>query len=399
MWKSPWGWSEGAWICGGLMVSGMMLQLTAGSVDWQQMAMPVNVIVLSVYIISLLVLYALRRRIYFVRWAMSRHAAVSSLISVVLITLVMGLIRQAPDSMLADVHHPLDLIGLNRMLSFWPFVLLYIWMTTILGLVSIRQIHEFRLRNLPVVLNHLGLFIALTCATLGNADMRRMKMNTTVGTAEWRATGTDGTLHELPLAIELHDFTLDEYPPKLMLISNATGDMLTAEMEELRIDTLEVIDMAARVGDADSLRYIEWHSIGATTTMRIRAVKPDGTAVEGWVSCGSFIFPYQALRIDSMSSIVMPVREPRRFASDVTIYTESGKRIHTVIEVNKPASVEGWKIYQLGYDETKGRWSDASVFELVADPWLPFVYAGIAMMMLGAVCMFVAGSRIGKDNY
>ena len=30
-------------------------------------------------------------------------------------------------------------------------------------------------------------------------------------------------LIELPLAIELKDFTIDEYPPKLMLIDNETG--------------------------------------------------------------------------------------------------------------------------------------------------------------------------------
>ena len=28
-------------------------------------------------------------------------------------------------------------------------------------------------------------------------------------------------------------------------------------------------------------------------------------------------------------------------------------------------------------------------FELVRDPWLPAVYAGIIMMVLGAVCLFV----------
>lgn len=32
-----------------------------------------------------------------------------------------------------------------------------------------------------------------------------------------------GQLTELPLATELKDFTIDEYPPKLMLIDNETG--------------------------------------------------------------------------------------------------------------------------------------------------------------------------------
>ena len=69
--------------------------------------------------------------------------------------------------------------------------------------------------------------------------------------------------------------------------------------------------------------------------------------------------------------------------------TESGKRQQAVIEVNKPLSIEGWKIYQLSYDETKGKWSDTSVFELVRDPWLYAVYFGLILMVIGAVCMFV----------
>lgn len=47
-----------------------------------------------------------------------------------------------------------------------------------------------------------------------------------MGNAEWRATDDKGQLTELPLAIELKDFTIDEYPPKLMLIDNETGRAL-----------------------------------------------------------------------------------------------------------------------------------------------------------------------------
>lgn len=51
------------------------------------------------------------------------------------------------------------------------------------------------------------------------------------------------------------------------------------------------------------------------------------------------------------------------------------------------------KIYQLSYDTSMGRWSETSVLELVRDPWLPFVYVGLGMMMLGAVFMFLSLQR------
>jgi hypothetical protein len=44
-----------------------------------------------------------------------------------------------------------------------------------------------------------------------------------------------------------------------------------------------------------------------------------------------------------------------------------------------------------------GKWSRTSTFELVRDPWLPVVYTGITMMLLGAVYLF-AFAKIGKKN-
>jgi hypothetical protein len=77
--------------------------------------------------------------------------------------------------------------------------------------------------------------------------------------------------------------------------------------------------------------------------------------------------------------------------------TQAGDVVEDTIEVNRPLKISGWNIYQLSYDETKGRWSDVSVFELVRDPWLPAVYAGIIMMVLGAVCLFVNAPK-GKEE-
>ena len=36
-------------------------------------------------------------------------------------------------------------------------------------------------RDIPFLLNHLGLFLAMTTATLGNADMQLLKMITVKG--------------------------------------------------------------------------------------------------------------------------------------------------------------------------------------------------------------------------
>lgn len=408
MWKKPWKLSEGVFICIGLIIIGLVLQFTIGYIKWESFAKPINIIILAVYLLALCLLYIFRKKIYFVQWAMTYTAAIPSLVFIVGITIILGVTRQVS----ADVA-PTDFVGLSKMLSFWPFVLLYWWMATILGLVSIRYIHLFKWKKIPFICNHLGMFIAIVCGTLGSADMQRLTMNTKIGETEWRAIDKSGKIHELPLAIELKEFTIDEYPPKLMVISNATGKTLpSGKPEHLLLDEnisegnvanwniqiLDKIEFAASTATKDTVKYVEWPNVGATYAAHIRAISSNKNIIrEGWVSCGSFMFPYQALKLDSLCSVVMPDREPKRFLSNVEIYTQSGKKINSNIEVNKPADVEGWKIYQLSYDEVKGAWSDVSVFELVSDPWLPWVYVGIIMMIVGAVFMFVLSNRVKEE--
>ena len=52
MWSKPWSYKEGLVIGAGLLVIGLLLQMTVGAIHWDLFACPVNVIVLVV--ISLL---------------------------------------------------------------------------------------------------------------------------------------------------------------------------------------------------------------------------------------------------------------------------------------------------------------------------------------------------------
>ncbi|WP_073342973.1 cytochrome c biogenesis protein ResB [Bacteroides congonensis] len=412
MWSKPWSYKEGLTIGAGLLVIGMLLQMTVGAINWDLFACPVNVIVLVVYIIALIAMHLLRKRVYLFGWLSHYSAAVSALLWVVGMTVIMGLVRQVPSGHASNAST--DLLGFSQMISSWPFVLLYFWMVTALGLTILRASFPFKLSRLSFLLNHIGLFVALIAATLGNADMQRLKMTTRMGNAEWRATDDKGQLVELPLAIELKDFTIDEYPPKLMLIDNETGRTLPEKspvhilleegvsdgnLQDWQLTIGQSIPMAASVATEDTLKFTEFHSMGATYAVYLKAVNQKSQQMkEGWVSCGSFLFPYKAIRLDSLTSLVMPEREPQRFASEVKIYTQEGTITEGTIEVNRPMEVEGWKIYQLSYDETKGRWSDVSVFELVRDPWLPIVYAGIIMMMAGAICLFVNAQKRKEED-
>lgn len=412
MWNKPWRYAEGCTIGAGLLITGFVLQLTTGKVDAALFRYPVNLLAGGAYLVLILVLHLLIRKSAGLRWFSGLEASITSLCFWLVLVVLMGLTPQVAPTELPS-GGLIDRLGFNRMTTSWPFMLLFLYMLTILGLATLRRLSRFRLKDLPFALNHAGLFITLWAAILGNGDLRRLRMPVTEGAAEWRATDDTGALVELPLAIELKSFTIDEYPPKLMVIDNTTGKALPAGqpanllVEEAPLSgylldwTLEVTDfipMAACIADKDTVNFVGFQTEGATSALYVKALnRKDGSRREGWVSCGNYMFPYVTLPLDDAAVLVMPEREPKRFASEVTVYTQDKQKKDALIEVNKPFSVAGWKIYQLSYDETMGKWSETSIFELVRDPWLPVVYTGIILMLAGAVCLFIYAPK-RKEN-
>ena len=296
MWSKSQGMTRGALICCGLVVAGLLLQMVVGPVHWDMMAWPVNIIMLSVLLLFTVIEHSVRRQVYFFRWMATLQAGIPALVACVMMTMLMGVTRQVPAG-----HVPTDPIGITDMLSFWPFVLVYVWLTLLIGMVCMTRLSHPTWRSIPFLLNHFGLFLALIAGTLGNADLQRLRLIAQEGKTEWRAIDAQHRVYELPIKIELHDFSIEEHP---------------------------------------TLSYM----------------------------------------------------------SDVTVYTKSGMAVRDTIRVNKPLSVSGWKIYQYSYDEAKGGMSDISVFELVRDPWLPYVYLGIFMMLAGAVWLFLQPSKFRHSH-
>jgi len=284
MWVKPWNMKEGFLIGGGLLVTGLLLQGVLGPVEWRLLAWPVNLILLGLMAVVVGVLYALRRMVYAFEWMMHSSAAVPCLSYAAALTILMGLLPQVKGT---------DVPWLSQMLRFWPFVLIWTWMMLISALAALNHLLRWKVKEIPFLLNHLGVVIAIVAATLGNADIQKLQLTAFTGETEWRAVDDAGMVHEPGLAIELHKFTLEEYD--------------------------------------------------------------DGT--------------------------------PKRFASDISVYTENGKNVRGTVEVNKPLNVNGWKIYQYGYDVRYGAESPYSVFQLVRDPWIFWVYLGIFMMIAGALCL------------
>ncbi len=403
MWKYPWRYREGFAIVAGLFVTGILLQFTVGNIGYDFLKFPVNIISGLFFIVLIVVLYILSIRKKTLQWFSGMEASITAIAAFLFVVVLMGFTRQL--TTMPSNPDLIDRLGFSQMLSAWPFVFLFLYLVLVLGLVTLRRITHFNLKNdIPFVLNHLGLLVALLAGVLGSADMQRLKMIVKPETPEWRATDKNGNVVELDIAVELRAFNIDEYPPKLLIIDNSSGKTLpeknphellvekenqTGKLLDWEVEVTKLFESSAPVLGIDTVKYTEYHSMGAVTAVYAKAKNhKTGELTEGWISHSTFVFPYKALVLNKNFSIVMPPREPRKFSSDVVVFTKSGKTVHTAIEVNKPLKIEGWKIYQYSYDENKGKWSEISLLELVKDPWLWLVYAGIFMMMAGAVCLF-----------
>ena len=167
MWTKPWNMKEGFLIGGGLIIAGLALELSVGPIIWEAFAWPANGMVLAGFLLMIAMMFLLRKKVYAFQFVGTYQAAIPAMVYAVVLTIIMGLIRQKVGG-----------TWLNDMLSFWPFVLIYVYITAILGVIILRRVTHLSSwkRDLPFLLNHLGLFIALTTATLGNADMQRVKM-------------------------------------------------------------------------------------------------------------------------------------------------------------------------------------------------------------------------------
>ena len=161
MWNKPWKYREGFAISIGLLITGALLQVSIGPMEWLVFMWPANIIALAVLIIMLGLFYAFRPKVYLFRFMTQVEAAVPALAIASILTVVMGLTRQV-----AEGHPAIDPIGLTRMLSFWPFVLIYFLERNYSSRSRNTSAVHFQKRFIPSLISHLGLFIFITCGTL-----------------------------------------------------------------------------------------------------------------------------------------------------------------------------------------------------------------------------------------
>ncbi len=397
IWQSPWGYREGFLIAFALIFIGFALTYISNgpvaTVKW-----PMNLYMGIFMLASMFVFYFVFRKRAVFKWLTNSKVAISVIAAYTFLVLFMGFIPQN----MPEASGFIKKIGLANIVSSHAFFLIQIYFLFILGLITIKKIFQWKRSQIPFIINHLGLWIALFAATLGAGDLQRIKVTINENVPVFSGTNQSGkVISDLGVAIQLKKFDIEEFSPKAYIIDGKSGKTLSDKLFYCEKDAKDIIlDWEIEVSKVYKYAVVAGetfhpvHDIGTAPAsyMVCRNVKTNAT-IEGWISCGSFRYPGDYLTLPDSTLLVMADPEPKRYSSLVKIFTPEGKAVEGTVEVNKPLKANGWNIYQLSYDEKKGRWSEISVLELVRDPWHYAVYVGFYMMIFGALFMFWIGNK------
>ncbi len=375
-----------------LIIIGIFVELLTKGKGVVLPGWPINFVILLVFIIYLLGLnYFWKSKIK--TWLSSIRATVGAITMYAILVLLMGFIPQIDDSASNIIKN----IGFSHINRSWEFLFLSMYLLIVLGLVSLRRLKKWNFRNIAFFLNHLGIWIVIAAASLGTGDLQRLTLPIYEGESSNVAYKNDSTYYNLPFTIKLNSFTVDEFTPNVIIfnpnsrqILNETNVDYTADTSNIisyknyKIKILKTIENAVFV-DSD---FIEKDTSIAQFASLIEYSDGVNTK-QAWISSGNYLEPSSAVYIDNIAfSLSLP--EEKKFTSVVDIDNEKNIKI----EVNAPYKTKGYNVYQQGFDKSNGY--NLSILEIVKDPWLPVVYVGLIMLVIGSTMLLWLGKE--KEN-
>ena len=124
-------------------------------------------------------------------------------------------------------------LGLNHIVSSWPFAIAIFLLLSNLGIARIRKLYPFHWHNIRFILNHLGLWVIIAAGAFGSSDLQRLIMFTNEGQSTKVAYYDEDKTVEMPFSIYLNDFKMERYPPTLSIIDGRTGKILLKQDDSI----------------------------------------------------------------------------------------------------------------------------------------------------------------------
>jgi hypothetical protein len=382
IWQYPWLYRESFLLVAGIGISTLAADLI-NSAKIGFPVFPLNIILLAILILMIFAVHLLNKRFKQLKFFSSIPAAVAAISLFMLMTIIMAL---TPEEVLMKIGLP----SIRNSLTYY-FSFFYLLLT--LGATTLKRFRFKTLNDWGFLLNHLGLWLFLAASGFGAGDTKTGFMTLTPNTPEWRTQLESGKIEDLDFAIKLLDFKIEYHEPKFLLFDTKTekiykdkGKSVIINLEygkKFRWNNNEIT--MVKINNSElftSERYLVNQIVSF-----IKVKTPEGKIISGPVTSGNDFMPPLFLKISDQLSIGTPKPEPSKFTSKVRIYTMKGKIADKTIEVNKPCSINGWRVYQNNWRYDYMNMQYISILQVVRDPWMPFVYLACALLTAGALIM------------
>ena len=386
-----------------ILLAGFILQWTI-RLPTPQISHPYSTLTLLVFSLFVVIFYLGFAKFQIVKFLSSIPFSLAAISCIVALSLIAGIIPQQPTSSFF-----INRLGLNRITASWPFAFSLIALLISLGLTVLKRVWPFSLSNIGFLANHFGLWLTIAVATFGSGDLERVRINLIEGEGSSIGHSSNGNYVQLPFFIKLNDFKLEEYLPEITLGDSKSGAALkennrlvplrigeTSKLRDWAVTVLEFLPDAQKSGD----KYVPALTANAIPAALI-AVKnlKTGDTTNGWIAIGGLNTSPEFFTLNSQTVIALVPPRPRKFVSTVSIFTKGSGRIENIdIEVNRPFHLGDFSLYQVDYNQQQGKWSKESGLEAIYDPWISWIYVGLALLTLGTLHMLITIKNIAICN-
>lgn len=180
------------------MAAAILLHFLTGQFPVSFFSFPLNFILAVIWIGSVVMLCKKCRKSGFVRFMLSKGSVICSIVLFLTFSLIVGI------------------SGWRNLVDTWIFAAIMLYFLTVLLLVILRG---YRVRTdsgigsirWRFILNHAGLFIALSAAFWGAPDSETVRLRAIKGQPVKEAIRMDGTATWMSYDVELKDFRMEEY--------------------------------------------------------------------------------------------------------------------------------------------------------------------------------------------
>ena len=130
-----------------------------GPVNTEFLTYPRSVVIAILYVLSLIFIYSKANQWNWVRHTMDRTARLVALATLLIITIVFGLVRQ--DGSTTGIC---GLLGFTHMTTSWIFNILLFYFITTIALHTIHELANLRKQHPPIMMFHVAFTILLIVA-------------------------------------------------------------------------------------------------------------------------------------------------------------------------------------------------------------------------------------------